>query len=452
MPIKNRLFKPAFYSQLGWFLLLAMLANFLVGCGESATPTVKPSAKQGDFPVAINPKLAELPASTLKVWFASDYYNEPPIVDLMKEFRQAYPNVTIEIDHTEWGKMRNKVRDAVGSGTMPDVAHQHAFVFGAQGFAEPLNAYWDAWGKDALASFMPGSLDDASWNNVKYGVPLDINALFLIYNKQMFKEAGLPEPDSNYTYTKLLEDARKLTKPDGSRYGLALKQGGWDVYGLVRSNGGDLIQEQGLRPLSKLDAPANSQMLQFLSDVVNKEKVGILSNSSRVPEPVELFKQRKIAMFFSGPWDLKILEKGAADIYAEVGTATLPRGFDGTTTGSVQGGGSLFIPKGAKNKDFAFEFMKWAASPKYQLRLAREMGRYPVISELYKDPFFTDQPLLKPYLEQLKSARPYKLEAYTVADVTWEQTIVSVFNGNEAKSSLVDANRAVQAAINAAKP
>lgn len=450
---KVQFLKAGFYKQPVTFLLIFLVTGLLISCGDTSTTTpASGNPNQNSFPVPVNPKLAALPPTTLKVWFANDYYNEPPIVDLMKEFKQAYPKVSIEVDQAEWSSMRNKVRDAIGSGTPPDVAHQHAFVFGAQNYAEPLDDLWDSWGKEAVGRFMPGSLDDVSWNNVKYGVPLDINALFLIYNKKMFQDAGLAEPGADYTYPKLLADAKKLTKADGSRYGLSIKQGAWDIFGLLRSNGGELIQEQGTRPTAKLDNPANSKVLQFLADLVNKDKVSLLYASSRNLEPVELFKQRKIAMFFSGPWDLKVLERTAPDVYAEVGTATLPRGFDGKTTGSVQGGGSLFVPKGAKNKELAFEFMKWAASPKYQLRLAREMGRFPVLSDLYKESYFTDQPLLKPYLEQLKTARPYKLEAYSIADLTWEQTVASVFNGSDATISLADANRAVQAAINAAKP
>ncbi len=444
------------WTSLIWIISLGLL--IVTACGEDTTPTPAAPAITSNskivFPVAINPRLAALPPLVLRVWFADDYYNETPILELIREFRQAYPNITIVIDHTEWGKMRGKVKDAVGSGTPPDVAHQHAFTFGAQGFAEPLDDLWQQWGAKASERFMPGALEDVSWGGVKYGVPLDINTVFLFYNKQMFKEAGLSEPGADYSYTRLLEDARKLTKADGSRYGLAIKPGAWDVFGLLRSNGGDLLEEQGNRPTAKLDSPANIEMMQFLADLINRDKASVIPNfnSGKGPQPVDLFKQRKIAMFFSGPWDLKEMERNSpAGLREEIGTAQLPKGINGKTSGSVQGGGSLFVPKGSKNREAAFEFLKWATTPKYQMRLTREMGRYPVLTELYSDPYFTDQPLLKPYLEQLKTARPYKLEAYSQADITWEQTIEVILSGaNTAKILLPDANRAVQTAINSA--
>jgi ABC-type glycerol-3-phosphate transport system substrate-binding protein len=448
--------KKLFLHRFKLGLAMTLMAALLAGCGEDATTaTSKPSVAptNASFPVAINPKIAALPPFVMRVWFADDYYNEPPIVDLMREFHQAYPNITLLVDHSEWSNMRRKLKDAVGAGNPPDIAHQHAFAFGAQGFAEPLDDLWQQWGQSALNRFMPGAMEDVTWGNVKYGVPLDINTVFLFYNKQMFKEVGLPEPGANFTYTQLLEDARKLTKPDGSRYGVAIKPGAWDVFGLLRSNGGDLIEDQSGKPTAKLDSPANTAMLEYLANLVNKEMVSPTPNfnTDKGPQPVDLFKQRKIAMFFSGPWDLKEIEKnGPPGIMDEVGTAPMPKGLEGNTNGSVQGGGSLFVPKGAKNREAAFEFMKWATSPKYQLRLTKEMGRYPVLTELYNDPYFASQPLLKPYLEQLKTARPYKLEAYAQADITWQQTIESILTGtNSTRAILADANRAIQAALSA---
>ena len=82
------------------------------------------------------------------------------------------------------------------------------------------------------------------------------------------------------------------------------------------------------------------------------------------------------------------------------------------------------------------------------MRLAREMGRYPVLTDLYKDPFFTGQPILQPFLEQLKTARLYRLEAYAQADVTWEQSIGSILNGSDPKTILADAERAIQPTLN----
>lgn len=447
---------PKRFNRITTGLMLCLLALPLWACGDSSQPaptTTSPVAADNNFPVPVNPKVAALPPFTLSIWFADDYYNEGPIVELINEFKQAYPNITIALDHSDWNKLRNKLKEAVAAGNPPDVAHQHAFVFGAQNYAEPLDDLWQQWGKEALAGFLPNALEDVIWGGVKYGIPLDINTTFLIYNRQMFKEAGLAEPGPDYNFTRLREDARKLTIPAQNRYGLAITPGAWDVFGLISANGGNLLKEEPSGQLvGQLDAEPNIQMLQYLSEMINIDKLMPVPRYTKEASPVELFKQGKIAMFISGPWDLKEIEtKGPPGLYASVGTALMPHGIEGKTTGSVQGGGSLFVPKGAKNREAAFEFMKWAANPKYQMKLAREMGRYPVLSSLYKDPFFTGQPILQPFLEQLKTARPYRLEAYAQADITWEQSVGSILSGNDPRTTLADANRAIQPTLNNTK-
>lgn len=433
-------------------LLIIIVGLVLSACGQNPTPT-QPTLASNNLPVPLNQKIASQTPFTLKVWFAEDYYNQPPIVSLIADFQKAYPNIKIEVDHAVWDDMRDKVRSAVSFGQSPDVVHQHAFAFGAQGYAEPLTSYWQSWG--AQSRFVPSAMQDTIWNGVSYGVPLDINCTFLIYNKAFFDQAKLPYPSDSYTYTQMLEDAKKLTLANGSRYGVAFNNGVWNMFGHLVSNGGSLLDDTGGTLKAKLDSASNLAMLTYISEAINKYKVAPkLPITQAGTDPVDLFLQGKVAMFFTGPWDLAALQQGSNAVnFSQVGTAMMPRGLNGQTVGSVQGGGSLFIPKGAKHPDAAFEFMKWAASDKYQLRLAKEMARIPVISSLYKDPYFSSQPLLQPFFRQLETAHPYTLEAFPEAQLSWENAIFSILNGSSGDPAAIlkQANQDAQKALNLAQ-
>jgi ABC-type glycerol-3-phosphate transport system substrate-binding protein len=123
--------------------------------------------------------------------------------------------------------------------------------------------------------------------------------------------------------------------------------------------------------------------------------------------------------------------------------------MDGNTNGSVQGGGSLFIGKGSKNREAAFEFMKWAVAKPNQIRMAKEMARWPVIADLYTDPaaIGADDAALKPYFGQLKAAKPYKLEAFPEGDKAWSDAVAAAYNGSDAQKVLNDAQSKAAAAI-----
>ncbi|HET9223053.1 MAG TPA: extracellular solute-binding protein, partial [Roseiflexaceae bacterium] len=316
-------------------VLLALLVA-LTGCG--AQPPV------ADWPAGApprNPAIADTPI-TLRVWMAADYVDQPPIRDLAKDFQQAYPNIKVELTGYVWQDMADKVRLAISQGTPPDVAHQHAFAMGAQGMAEPLDDLWQQW--SAADQFMPGALEDVNWQGVRYGVPLDINTLFMIYNKAAFAQAGLAAPGPGYTFAQLRSDLEKLTTADRSRYGIALTSSGWGMYGMVRSNGGELLQERDGKTTVSLDDPKVVETLEFFAEL-GKQRLGTLPplQPRQSDHPVVLFSQRKVALFFSGPGDIVRLKPEAPpEVYAEIGTAPLPVPSAGAPGASVQGGGSLF--------------------------------------------------------------------------------------------------------------
>jgi ABC-type glycerol-3-phosphate transport system substrate-binding protein len=422
-------------------LLLVLL---LGACGPLA-----PAAAWPEGAPPRNAALADSPPITLKAWFAADYVDQPPIRDLEREFEQAYPNIAVELEGVVWEEMPNRLRLAIGQGEPPDLAHQHAFVMGAQGLAEPLDDLWANWGE--ADAFMPGALDDVTWQGVRYGVPLDINALFMIYNRAMFEQAGLALPGTGYSFAQLKADLAKLTPADGSRFGMALTASGWDMYGVVRAGGGDLLLEQGDRTTVTFDDPRVVEAVRLYTELGWKDRLGSLPppQPRQSDHPVVLFGQRKVAVFFSGPWDLTRLKQEAPpEVYAEVGTALLPVVTPGAAGGSVQGGGSLFVPRGAQHREAAFELMKWATSDRYELRLAQEMGRYPVRTATYEDAFFDQDPLLVPFLEQLKTARPYRLEAYGQADRIWSEAVRAAFSPNaDVERILREAQQQAQQAI-----
>lgn len=74
----------------------------------------------------------------------------------------------------------------------------------------------------------------------------------------------------------------------------------------------------------------------------------------------------------------------------------------------------MFVPKGSSHRKLAFDFMTSLISDRTALRLAEEQGRLPVRSRVYDDPFFQD-PVMQVVLDQLKTARPERVDSYPVA-------------------------------------
>lgn len=415
-----------------WFRLLTLSCLLCSLLLTSCTTFQPPVAEWPADAPARNPAIAEEPI-TLTVWLANDYVDTAPILDLIADFEKAYPNITVDTSGGKdiiWEKMYERINLSLSQGNPPDVAHGHAFAFGAQGMAEPLDDLWAAWG--AEPEFLLGAMEDVRWKGRYYGVPLDINTLFTFYNKRLFREAGVEEPSNDWTLADLERITKQLTNSETGLRAIALDASGWTMCGLIYAAGGDMLTEDGGKIVATLDSPQVVSMLEMYqrmgTDNVGTIPPPILRQSDH---PEMLFRDGKVAMFFSGPWDLAKIRQEDPELIKDLGTAPLPRGTGDTAGGSVAGGGSLFVPRGAKHKEAAFEFMKWAVSDRYAKRMALEQGRYPVRTRLYNDPELQKDPLLKPFFDQLTRARPYPLEAYRKANLAWVDMMKNVFDPAE---------------------
>jgi ABC-type glycerol-3-phosphate transport system substrate-binding protein len=410
----------------------------LAACGQESKPSGGAGGKVPEGFPAINTSITGNKV-TLKILLAADYADEAPFKDLYTSFQKTYPNITLNVDKAVWEDIPTKVKTAGLGGTPYDVAHQHAFDFGHVGLADNVDDLWSKWGK--VGDFLPNSLDDVNWAGKKFGMPLDINCLFIVFNKDLFQQVGATPPTSNTTYTQLGQELAKFAgKPVK---GVGLSNSNWTNYGLIRANGGDLLDQSEKK--ATINDPKNIAVISATTQLGYKLQVGTdPAPTKRQDQPTALFLAKQVAMIFTGPWDLPDVKKSGIN----VGAVELPKGFSGTTNGSVQGGGSLFIGKGSKNREAAFEFMKWATAKPHQMRMVKEMGRWPVIKAAYTDPAIgSDDPLLQPFVNQLKTAKPFRLEAYPEADKAWSDALAAAYNGTDAAQALNDAQKKAQSAI-----
>ncbi len=369
---------------------------------------------------------------TLHVLLAADYAKEAPFKDLYAAFQKAYPNITLAVDNAVWEDIPTKVKTAALGGTPIDVMHQHAFEFGHIGLAEDVSDLWSKWGR--IGDFLPNSLKDVNWAGKHYGVPLDVNCMFTVFNKDLFAQFGATPPTSSTTWPQLRTELLKFAGK--GIFGIGLGNSGWNNSGFVHSNGGDLLNAQENK--ATINLPQNVAVIKLLTELGWKDKVG--SNPSptkRQDEPTALFLAKQAAVLLTGPWDIPDIKKSGVN----AGTAELPKGMNGTTNGSVQGGGSLFVGKGSKNRVAAFEFMKWCVAVPHQMRMINEMGRWSVIKSVYTDPGVSADPLLQPYFSQLKTAVPYTLEAYPEGDKAWSDALAAAYNGTDAQQALDNAQK-----------
>lgn len=390
----------------------------------------------------------ETPAIRLRVLMTDDWGSRPAFLAAVRDFESSHDGVRVDVQKLPIRNMAEAVRGQVADGDSVDLVQWHAFAAGAQGLAEPVE---DLWKKSGMKTeeFFPGAIADVEWGEHLYGVPLDINALVLFYRPESFTAASLAPPGDGTTFGDLERYGDAIATGDGSRRVIALANSYWAAYGWVRANGGELVTVVDGKPKFSLDSTEVVDTLSFLSRMVKQGKAFAPAGANSSADSLALFRSGSAAIHASGSWDLAKLDKET--LGTTYGAALMPRGTTGTTEGTVTGGSSLFIPKGAQNRELAFELAQTIISDKHALRLSQEERRLPVRPRVYSDPFF-DDPILDVVLKQLETAHPLLIEAFPEAAGAWDAAFTDVMrNGADPAETLRVAQAKAESALTAAR-
>jgi multiple sugar transport system substrate-binding protein len=352
----------------------------------------------------------------LRVVMADDWATAPAVREVVDDFERDHAGLRVQVQGAPFSQIPELVASGLTLEQPYDLAHWHAFAAAAAGLAEPLDEHWRRAGLTA-EEYLPGALEDVTWGGVRYGVPLDTNALVLLVNRGALTEVGLDTEDLG-TLERFRDAATAVTDAGVVDHAMAVSASSWPAYGWIRAHGGELVRVDASTgtPAFTFDHPATVAALELLVDLVHGGQAPAPFAPDLALDAVQTFAQGSVAMHASGSWDLPVIAR-AASSDLEVAVLPLPQA-DPTRPRTVLGGSSLFVPAGSSHPDLAFELMLRLTDDPVALRLAEEEGRLPARARVFQEPLFTSDPLIAAFVAQLPHAEVMPLIAYPeVADV-----------------------------------
>lgn len=349
---------------------------------------------------------------TLRVVMADDWASAPIVGKVIDEFERTHGEVEVQVQSAPFSQIPDLARSGVDLGQPHDVVHWHAFAAAAAGLAQPIDDLWEAEGLTA-EEYVPGALEDVTWDGQRYGVPLDVNALVLMVNEASFERAGL-DFDDVATLEGFERAAEQVVETEASQYAITVSASSWAAYGWIVANGGQLLTWDANGQVTfTLDDPANVAAIEQLAGLVATERAPGPFAPNLALEAIESFAGGSTAMHASGSWDLPIARRAAqAEVSPEdIRILPLPQA-DPDRPRTVLGGSSLFIPPDAPNRDVAFALMLALTEDDIALQLVEEEGRLPARQRVYEDPVFASSPDLAAFVELLPTAEVMPLVAY----------------------------------------
>ena len=337
------------------------------------------------------------------------------MLDFMKlmadKFTAAHPGAKINVvEEPEGGAFEA----LIAAGNQPDI------MVGSFGYMPAKYASMDALvplenlpGADKLfAELDPVTVQQ--YYGHKYYVPAGVDITLMIYNKALFKEAGLDPEKPPATFDEFLAAAAKISglppRSDGAKvYGAlfwneALAWGGWywnmlqPIYLNTNQNACNLMNRIGSDVV--FDRP-ECKLAEFFTFAKKAQQYAPLTMEQN-------FFSRSIGMWlqYGYSWEpnLKTAKGEPMVIGKDVGVAPVPVPKAGDKAFTTLGGRPYMILKTRPERELlAWEFVKFLMTDENSLAFNKTLGYLPVKLSLKKDPYFA-APERKPFVDLLPNA------------------------------------------------
>ncbi len=321
-------------------------------------------------------------SNTILVYFSNDMqdYYAPKI----EAFEDAYPQYDVEV---RWGAAGDGVKQeqtsAISTGNPPDlILGGDVHIENQKGFLLPLNKLIERDAQQVQSEdFLDGMLDSLSSGEGLYYLPTTFNVSVLLYNKDLFDQAGQAYPTEDWTFEDFVAAGKALTKYDSS--GAAQQWGNQTVtewwtqwYSMLRMDGGSLYDDEGYVTLNTeegIRALTNWRRITGVQGQTNAQypdKIGTHNGSDG--GNLGNFAGGKVAMLYSVACG-QLMTFSNSNLNFDV--APLPKSALTDSRAGIEMSITAYgIHKNSKNKQGAWELLKWLTAPRTDLQELAEFA------------------------------------------------------------------------------
>lgn len=302
---------------------------------------------------------------SITFWHGMSGVLNPAIDALTADFNKLNPGIVVNAQYqgsysTTGSPYRQKLIAAAAAGNPPTLAQVFAnytdqlsranalvpmekFVRGPDGLSEA-----------DLDDIVPALRQANTFNGVLWTMPFNKSLNLLFFNADLLKQRGLDVPQ---TWDDLRRVAKVLTQEDGgrvTRYGFVVRPTSDYFFVMLLTNGGEFLRTE---KEVAFNSPAGVEALQFLVDLVNKDKVAYILPGFADAD----LGAGRVAMYFATNPGLAFAKEAVAGKFA-VGLAVLP--YRKTRATLLTGTDLAIFAKATPEQQLAaWKYIKFLTSP-----------------------------------------------------------------------------------------
>lgn len=374
---------------------ILMMSGLLVACSGGTAPSGTSSAPAG---TAAGESGGAAPTGTLTIsdWEFSEGVFADNVKKMLKTYETSHPGVTLNFQATSYNDYPTTIKTQIGAGGGPDVMvllDQDFFQLQKAGLLAPLTSLADA----EIGSLRPAN-ETAVFGNDRFGYIWETVIYGLLYNKDLFTQAGIAAPPTDFAG--LLADCKTIKEKTG-KWGYAARNmtnetSAWyeDFTGTwIIGYGGSWTDDSGNFTIN------SAPIVQAVSDYATLYKSGCYDTGVKASVFRPSFINGDVAMLMDNANAGYTYVTGGGLTDQQMGSGPLP--FPTQYSGMQQL--YLAVNKNTKSEALAQNFMEWLQQPAQQQQLVEVTAPQTTSSTVIPSDAFN-------------KAHPWAMHYYTQAD------------------------------------
>jgi len=368
-----------------------LTAAVLGGCGGNQAQSGQDSGQGAQQEAKQEqPKAGSGKATSLNFWTFQELHKEF-MDDAVDSWNKANPDkqIILKTDVYPYDEQHNKLLIALQSGTgAPDIADIEIgkfanFLKGSKPGLIELNSIVEPV-KDNL---IMGRLENYAKDGKYYGIDYHVGAEVMYYNKEYLDKAGVNADDIK-TWDDYIAAGKKVVSATGKPMTTIETTEHWSYYPLINMQGSDFLDKSG-NPI--LDNDINIKTLQFLKDMIYKEKIAVPAPGGfhHSEEYWAWMNKGGAASVWMPMWYMGRFVQYMPDLKGKIIIRPMPV-FPGGKKSAGMGGTGTAITNQCKDQELAKSFMAFAKlSKEGSIKTWTILGFDPIRSDAWSDPAMT---------------------------------------------------------------
>lgn len=256
--------------------LAAVAALVLAGCSTEPAP-------EGDITITYSN-------------FISNDGNEENLATIVEAFEAENPGVTVEVTTLPYADYFTALQTDLAAGTLADVVDTNYDFFpqlAAAGALAPLEV-------SNPGAYRESLIEAYSVDGVSYGLPSSFSTVVLYYNADLFDQAGIEYPTSDWTWADEQAAAEAITVLGDDIWGSHQPVSFYEFYKVLAQNGESFLNADGTAVA--FNTPGGIEAAEWLVGKSGTVMPTIEQGQGTPDFDTNLFVDGKLGMLHTGIW------------------------------------------------------------------------------------------------------------------------------------------------------